>query len=205
MNRHVETRYLKFDVRKAIAAIGYLVAETGASMYTVMKMMYLADKLHLEKYGQFISGDTYAAMKQGPVPSCTYDLIKHVRGEPQSIPGADLASQFLRYGSNHSIVLLQDPQTDELSESDHECLSKVAELHNRFGQWAVRDMSHDDAWRKVWAGVGRGSRSKPIPMLSIAEQLEDAAELVEHIKDSQPGVAAATKKTSVRSRSAEHA
>jgi uncharacterized phage-associated protein len=40
--------------------------------------MYFADRKHLEKYGRFICGDSYVAMKHGPVPSEIYDILKAV-------------------------------------------------------------------------------------------------------------------------------
>src|SRR5690606_29259588 len=113
-----------FDVEKAIAAVGYLVEQTGASMYSIMKMMYLADKIHLERYGRFIAGDHYVAMPQGPVPSCTYNMIKHVRGEQRSRQGDERGLQYFSYSRDHEISLTQRPDYDELSNSDQQCLDE---------------------------------------------------------------------------------
>lgn len=184
MNRQ---RYLKFDIRKAIAMVGFLAQQTRESMYTLMKMVYLADKLHLERYGQFMAGETYSALKQGPVPSCTYNLMKHLRGEAQDMPEADLVFEYLRYGGNHAIEVVRQPELDELSESDLECLTAVVRIHNDVGKWMVRDLSHDLAWRKVWGGVQPGNASKTMPVEEIAAQLKNASDLVRHVGDPFPG------------------
>ena len=46
--------------------------------------MFLAEKYHLVRYGRPITGDRYDAMKDGPVPSFTYDLFKKHR--PMATP-----------------------------------------------------------------------------------------------------------------------
>lgn len=177
-----------FDVSKAVAAIGYLVEKTGATMYSLMKMMYLADKMHLERYGRFIAGDNYVAMKQGPVPSCTYNMIKHVRGENCG-RGFDLAAQYLAYGENFAVSLKRKPEyEDELSASDIECLEEIANIYNKVGHWAVRDMSHDDAWKSVWSRW-TFSKSVPIGVEAIAAQFEGKDPLISHLRDSTPGEA----------------
>ena len=188
MSGHASHAQSMFDVQKAIAAIAYLVKQTGASMYPVMKMMYLADKLHLGKYGRFISGDTYCAMAKGPVPSCTYRMIQHVRGDCDDQVGLGTAREFFSYGADHQIVINKLPDFDELSASDVECLDEIVRVYKNVGRYAVRDMSHDDAWRKAW-GDSISSRAKPMPIEVIAAELDNAGILLKHLADSQPGAA----------------
>lgn len=45
-------------------------------------ILYLADKTSLEKYGRFIFGESYYAMKEGPTPSYTYNLLKQAAERP---------------------------------------------------------------------------------------------------------------------------
>lgn len=180
----------QFDPRKAVAAMAYLAKQTGESLYLLLKMMYVADKLHLERTGRFIAGDSYVAMKQGPVPSSTYDLFKAVRGDRVSSPGRDLALATFSYGSNHEVTLKADPELDELSESDVECLGEVVELLNRFGRWAIRDMSHDEAFEEVWGNpFVRFRNSEPMSIDVIASKLQNANELLAHLHDPHPGSA----------------
>ena len=106
-----------FQPQKAVAAAAFLIEKTGQSLYTLMKMLYLADRLHLSRHGRFIAGDNYTAMRQGPVPSITYDLFKHVRGERKTVPGTELAERSFEYVGEHNFRLRQEPHLDELSES----------------------------------------------------------------------------------------
>lgn len=178
-----------FDTNKAIAAIALLVRETGATMYSVMKMLYLADKAHLERHGRFITGDHYAAMKQGPVPSCAYNMIKHVRGEACRRHGDEVASKYLSCDpKTHEIQIKEMPDLDELSQSDRECLIEIADIYSRLGPWAVRDMAHDGAWNRAWHSFrGRLFKSVAMPLAVIASDIDQTGELKGHLQDRHPG------------------
>ena len=69
----------KFNQTKAIEAIVYLAQRVSeADIYGICKLLYLVDKTSLEKYGRFIYGESYVAMKEGATPSKTYDLPESV-------------------------------------------------------------------------------------------------------------------------------
>src|SRR5260370_29390382 len=71
---------IKFDLDfdKAVAALLYMASLKPAKFdqYKVCKLVFLADKRHLVKYGRTITGDHYAAVKWGPIPSSIRDEIK---------------------------------------------------------------------------------------------------------------------------------
>lgn len=170
-----------FDTSKAVAAIAYLAQRTGESMYPVLKMLYLADKRHLERYGRFIVGDSYVAMHQGPVPSSTYDMLKFVRGDRKFFDGGDIAARAFSLDKHtHRLELLADPDVSALSESDIECLAEVAALCQEHGAAFVRNASHDDAWRAT-------GRNGFMAIEAIAAQFEDGPALVQHMANRHPG------------------
>ena len=184
-----------FEIDKAIAATGYLVERTSEQLYPIMKMMYLADKLHLERYGRFISGDSYSAMEKGPVPSCTYNMLKHVRGDKGTGDGFARAKEYFVYHPNHLLELRKAPDYDELSKSEIACLQLIVDMYKSVGKWAIRDMSHDDAWSKAWSGISKLlRRSVPMDIESIALEFEHSDALIQHLRDSSPGEAKLPKK-----------
>jgi len=68
---------MKTNLKKIIEGIGYVAKELGqTSLHEVSKAFYFADQKHLVSFGFPIFGDNYIAMKFGPVPSMTYDLLK---------------------------------------------------------------------------------------------------------------------------------
>src|ERR1041385_8562498 len=86
-----ENSPLAVDKRKAIETIIYVARKAPiADRFHVCKIIYFADKYHLQHYGRFVFGDYYVAMKNGPVPSGAYDVIKSAdEGLQQSLATAD--------------------------------------------------------------------------------------------------------------------
>ncbi|MDH1660609.1 Panacea domain-containing protein [Stenotrophomonas sp. GD03777] len=179
-----------FDVPKAIAAIGMFVKGTGETLYPIMKMMYLADKRHLHEYGRFIVGDEYCAMAQGPVPSLSYDMLKRAKvGTPKG-DALDAAIDFFDYLADHHIALKQEPDLEELSVSELNCIQAIIDAYRNVGKWAVKDLSHDEAWRLAWANKPtQAKRGGYIEPKSIAETLEGGDRLIRHLIDAHPGEA----------------
>lgn len=182
-------KYASFEPDKAIAAVGYLLERTEEDIYLLMKMMYLADRLHLSRYGRFIAGDEYAAMKAGPVPSVTYDLMKVVRGESKGVPGAENATRAFEFLGDNRFALRHRPDIGELSESDVECLEEVAGMRLRAGANAVVAASHDRAWAEKRATLKGEEKSCSMTIEDVAAHQDNADVLLAHLKDTHPGSA----------------
>lgn len=160
----------RFDRQKAIEIVLYIAQRiVDPTFHSVSKLMYFADKTSLEKHGRFICGDWYTAMKLGPVPSNTYDLMK------DSIPEFGFMVEMDR-----CIVPLRDPDVDELSDSDVECLDIAIAMYGDKPMWKRTEDSHDAAWRAAWQSRGN-TDSKRMSIESIVELFDDADELLEHL------------------------
>jgi uncharacterized phage-associated protein len=121
-----------FNTEKAIEAILYIAASIEQpSFHRICKIMYFADKQHLEKYGRFICGDSYIAMKNAPVPSGMYKLLKNVDAKPVFI----VEDEFL-------VHPLRAAHLDYFSESDLECLKQASQL-------SFQELSKDLSWQSV--------------------------------------------------------
>ncbi len=76
----------RFNAKKAVEVILWFAERRpGISFHTLLKLLFYADKRHLNRYGRPITGDDYIAMQYGPVASTTYDMLK----------GAPLALEYL--------------------------------------------------------------------------------------------------------------
>lgn len=160
------------NIQKTVEVILYITNHiSDPTILTVAKLMYFADKTSLEEYGRFCSGETYVAMKHGPVPSNAYDLMKAARDTEQ-------------YGftihHNYHIKPLRDANLDELSESDIACLDKIIKLYGEYPAWHLRELSHDAAWEETWLEAGEKS-STPIPLERIINTMDDAEDLLDHL------------------------
>jgi len=138
----------KENKEKSIAVMLYVLKELHHSdIHKLFKIIYFADKEHLLRFGKPITGDWYVAMKDGPVPSHIYDYIKIVRGEIDIKDDALLASFEVKNG--FMIYPKADPEMDELTKVEMECLNKSIEENNNLGYNDLVDKSHDSAYRKA--------------------------------------------------------
>ncbi len=163
-----------FDIDKSIEALLYIASHTK-DLYHILKILYFADKMHLDKYGRFISGDSYSAMRNGPVPSELYDIIKHVRGDGYySGFNASIKDAFKVENDGKDIIPLRNPELNKLSESEIECLDRSIKenMHLTFNQ--LKDKSHDSAFKSA-------DENDFISIEKIAESL-DNKELMEYLR-----------------------
>ena len=159
--------HFEFDPEKTVAAALYIVSKNlpELTMGKLFKLLFLADKDHLVRLGRPVTGDTYVAMKDGPVPSNLYDLFKEVRGgKPTTLAGRLLAENIRDGDSAYQyprLVALGTIDPMQLSVSDIAALDRVL---FRFGQLdflRLRSLTHETpAWEN--ARTDRKSESPPM-------------------------------------------
>lgn len=69
----------KFKSSKVLQASAILLHEHMHEQMTflrLLKLLYLSERACLDRIGSMITGDTVVSMKDGPVLSRTYDMIK---------------------------------------------------------------------------------------------------------------------------------
>lgn len=143
-----------FDENKAISAVLFIaqaLKEQGVSaeFHKIFKILYFAEMEHLADWGRPITGDHFVAMEAGPVPSKIYDILKSQRPEKRddcwyTDPGRykDFFEVF-----NYDVTPKKDPDMDEFSKSDLECLSKSIEENAFLTFGELCDKSHGEAWK----------------------------------------------------------
>lgn len=67
------------NIEKLIQVVGYILDKyKGVLNYTkLIKILYLSDRKSMQETGYSITGDSYVSMKDGPVLSNLYNLIKN--------------------------------------------------------------------------------------------------------------------------------
>jgi uncharacterized phage-associated protein len=163
----------KFDKEKSIAALLYIVKQLdSADFHKISKILYYADQKHLTKYGASITGDFYNAMNYGPVPSKIYDILKTVRGGCLSD-----TSEFVQYFSvdnSDNVRALVEPDLDEFSESDMECLNESIKENKDLGFNELVKKSHGQAYNSA-------SRNGIITPEEIAKEGGANEEMIKYI------------------------
>lgn len=162
-----------FDNQKTIEVILYIAnRRPDPTIRDIVKLIYLADKTSLENYGRFVTGDRYVAMRQGPVPSNTYDLLKEGRG-------TDAFGFSIEY--EYHLKPWRDADKDEFSESDIVCLEQTMQAFGHFPSWKLMQETHDATWAEVWRAATVGS--VPIPVEGIVELFEGSEELLDYLEN----------------------
>lgn len=140
----------EFDADKALEALLYAAQRTPQhDMYKALKVLYVADKLHLERYGRLIYGEEYAALPYGPVPQHAYDAAKAAANPwtATRIPKARVLSALER--KHRTLRPLRDPDVAELSKSDVECLDEAIRDLAFDSMEEIKRKTHDSAWKKT--------------------------------------------------------
>lgn len=157
----------RFDIKKAIQVINYLLKKNGGTMnYTkLLKLLYIADKRILERSCFSITTDSYASIKNGPVTSTIYDLIKGNRHVARDI----WDTLFVKDG--YALKLLSENNLPEnlLSRAEIETLDSVFEEFKGMTYNELIEYTHrKDLFPEVrWEDAEKHNTSYPLPVEDI--------------------------------------
>ena len=169
-------RFFRFDPEKAHQAILFVAKSLpGADFHRISKIIYFADKDHLQKHGRLICGDTYVAMKHGPVPSGVYDILKAVRGDG-FCEHAERAQNAFEVRSSYTVVPKVDVDLDVFSKSDIECLTAAVKQYGYLNFSRLAELSHDKAWESA-------DENEIIDVEQIIATLPDGPALLEYLQE----------------------
>ncbi|HBM15408.1 MAG TPA: hypothetical protein DD381_03550 [Lentisphaeria bacterium] len=148
---------MNFNYRKATQLINYFICNSGKhylSKLELLKLVYLADRYHLRKYGQTITNDEYFAMQYGPVASSVKDILEH-NGLLSDNERA-YSRKYIKPIYHHQIKSLLQVDYDVISETEVEAASKAIELKEKFGN--LVEYTHKfSEWKKHENSLATGS------------------------------------------------
>ena len=178
---------MMYNPRKASQTIAFFALKTAQRRINVlkaMKLLYLADRENVSRFGFPILEERRVSMKLGPVNSTTYDYIKgEVR--PENDGGW---SEFVTDRANHEVGVankeIKVDDLDELSDAEIETLEAVWEKFGGMDKWQLVNFTHDRVNIPEWEDpLETGQNSKQIEfetMLSVMKvpfHKEHAAEI----------------------------
>ena len=129
---------------KTVEALLYILSKRPTvNLYNCLKITFEADKVHLNKYGRPVTGDTYIRMPYGTVPSFLLDVINAQPIVYSALNIDDLP--FTRKG--HELSASRQPNMDYLSESDIEAIDAGIAKYINLSFDQVRLLNHKErAW-----------------------------------------------------------
>jgi uncharacterized phage-associated protein len=129
--------------KKATQALNFFAQKKDGKINKMkaIKLIYLADRLHLRKYGRPIVGDIYWAMKLGPVGSRVKDVAEL----------ADMPEGVLAYAKKYikpidekkqTLASLKPADLEVFSKTDIECLHAVYAKFSDKDQFELAEITH---------------------------------------------------------------
>lgn len=160
-----------FSVKKAAQVVAYLLIKNeGKSLgvLKVAKLLYLADRESLNRYGFSITDDDFVSMPHGPANSRT---LNRIRGE--SFAQSKDWDSLIKDREDHKIGLrktqISVDDLDELSRADIGCIDEVWTAHSPKTDLQLVEWTHDPDNVPEWEDPN-GS-SSPIPYKRVFQAL----------------------------------
>lgn len=164
-----------------VAAFFLYKAGGTLSVLKLIKLMYLAERLSLKKYGEPITDDVLFSLPHGPILSTTLDLINGFR---DSTPGGWDEWITDREGRTVSLAdrsMIRTPEQDlrALSDTDLEVLNEIWDEFGHFSAIDLRNYTHKQC--SEWNDP-KGSRV-PIPYKDVLSAVGFSGKQAEVIAD----------------------
>jgi uncharacterized phage-associated protein len=154
-----------FDHKKATQILNYFATRAGGKINRMkaLKLVFLADRYHLRKYGRLVSNDLYIAMKLGPIPSLIMDIAEADKSLNKNFK--EYVLKYLKVTNNTIIESTKDVDDSFFSESDVEALSFSWKTFSHLDQWGISDFTHNyPEWEKHERAIRAGVKAKDITL-----------------------------------------
>ncbi len=156
-----------FSVEKSLQILSYLQNKLKAKNYfKLLKHVFFAERYHLRKYCTPILNDNFVAMKNGPVASKLYNVIKK---DDFFLAWLDASDRELIENcidcdrESGNVTVSMDTDYDLVSESEKEALDFSIQNFGRFGKDKLIRITHQyPEWEKVSEGLGETVKMKPM-------------------------------------------
>lgn len=130
---------MTYREERAVQVLDYLANKLMGkrlSKLNALKLVYLADRYHLRKYGMPILRDEYYAMNYGPVASRTKRLIEQIGKDPSITDFISVERGSRRTSSGRDVMYIasvRKPNLEQLSKTE------VLALNVALTQWPLHD------------------------------------------------------------------
>jgi uncharacterized phage-associated protein len=174
-----------------IQSLCYLLSQLDkADKLQLVKLMYLADKYHLMKYGRTVSGDDFYAFEHGPAGSKTINVLNFDKRELGS--HLDTAKRLFKKGQGEYEFVpgekCERVSLTMLSDTDMEALEFVLKTFGKMGKKVI-DYSHKlPEWKKYKSlFVTKTTKREPIRTEEVLSRTGDRYFTIadDHIEESR--------------------
>jgi uncharacterized phage-associated protein len=131
---------LRFNERKATQSAARLLELRGGRMsyLKLIKLLYLADREALLRWGRPITTDRFVSMERGPVLSRLLDLVSD--GDDPGTPC--IWAKYISAPANFEVELTSDAGREELSDAEVGLLDEIFHEHGKKTRWQLVELTH---------------------------------------------------------------
>ncbi len=129
--------------KKATQALNFFAVKKDGRINKMkaIKLIFLADKLHLRKYGRTIIGDFYLAMKFGPVGSQTKNVAELSYRLPTEV--VIYARKYIKPTiDKQTFTSVSSVDLGLFSKTDVECLNSIYDEFSDKDQFELAEITH---------------------------------------------------------------
>lgn len=170
---------LSFKFKKAVQALNYFASMGGGQInyMKAIKLVWLSDRAHLRTYGRTITNDKYVAMKNGPVPSNTKDIVlKSLSFEKDVI---DYYNIYLSEPVLYNFKSIHEIELSVFSQTDLKIMERVYIFFKNYDEFSLSEYSHHfPEWKRYESELKSGI-AKFFPV--IEDDFFENGELISHI------------------------
>lgn len=134
--------HFNFDYKKATQALNHLALKRHGKINKLkaLKLIHLADRYHLRKYGRLVTNDIYFAMNYGPVPSGVKDIAEgsEFLGDKEQ----EYSSQYITVIDQYTLESVNPVDGSVFSDSDIEALDFAWEKFGHLNQFNLAKLTH---------------------------------------------------------------
>jgi|SRR3989344_6368715 len=162
--------------KKITQVLNYLAQKEGGKInyMKALKLLYLADRLHLREYGRLITEDYLVAMEKGTLGSQARDIAIQNKYLPHVIYQHS-KDKLIRLPD--FMIEANDSDRDQLSETDVECIEEVYKNLGEKTEFELVKLTHDLPEWKRWQYVIE-SGEKRVAVVEINDLFKNSDNLV---------------------------
>jgi uncharacterized phage-associated protein len=183
----MKTIRFRYDRDKVMNALAFFSRNgvAGLDQMKSSKLLFLADRAHLLRYGRTITGDRYVCMEHGPVPSMTRDLVNARFADDPDDTSMNEYFDVERSSAHPQLVAKHEPDLDVFSDSDIEVLTEVVATYGKKTAWQLRELAHEFPEIEAALAARRAAKQNvvPIPFESFFDASSPMIELVRQDQD----------------------
>ena len=144
-----------FNGEKSIHVILYIIQQCKGKInqYNLLKVIFEADKYHLNKHGIPVTGDIYRNMSFGTVPVAIYNTIKGKKSPKKDLEEMGMKRLPYKYNKDtHMLTSSVPPDHDHFIETDVEALDHSI---RKYGTMNIEELRQENHKERCWLETER--------------------------------------------------